>query len=54
MSFDSINFNKSNISNTVEMLTETTEAFSTFKIKVSASAKLKQAKFFIGFMSGDV
>ena len=46
--------NKSNISNTVEMLTETTEAFSTFKIKVSASAKLKQAKFFIGFMSGDV
>ena len=46
--------NKSNISNTVEMLTETTEAFSTFKIKVSSSAKLKQAKFFIGFMSGDV
>ena len=46
--------NKSNISNTVEMLTKTTEAFSTFKIKVSASANLKKAKFFIGFMSGDV
>lgn len=46
--------NKSNISNTVEIVTKTTEAFSTFKIRVRASASLKQAKFFIGFMSGDV
>ena len=46
--------NKSNISNTVKIVTETTEAFSTFKIKVSSSTNLKQAKFFIGFMSGDV
>ena len=46
--------NKSNTSNIVEMLTNTTKAFSTFKIKVSSSANLKKAKFFIGFMSGDV